>query len=310
MSQGKEKQPPGGFDSTPLRPTSGPTYTVKFTFHRAVNIPVSDYASRSSDPYVTAQVNTGLPTRHPQDPPVRFRSQTVHKSLKPEWNSVWVVAGLPERGFELSVHVWDEDPDDHDDRLGKFKVETGRLSENWKGYKEEEFKIRKTGANVRAYTLRWARKIFCRDVDLHGYLIMSMEVIGKTEEEVGKAYTVNNFWWQHYSPLIGRVAGVKTKGVDGVERFESVLVPFELRCVRCADLELASKPIRFSFVDRCRTSCIIDMWTSGGSSEACSKGPAFEGEFYTKLYTTSTRGYTTSTPRPSMAHFQMVLVKT
>ena len=45
--------PPGGFDATPI-PFAPDAYTIKFTFHRAKNLPVSDLNSRSSDPYIHA----------------------------------------------------------------------------------------------------------------------------------------------------------------------------------------------------------------------------------------------------------------
>ena len=215
-----QKKPSGGYDSTPLKPTSGPTYTVKFTFHRAFNLPISDYGSRSSDPFVIAQIDTSLPTRHSQDPPIQFRSPTQHRTLEPKWNSEWIVAGVPASGFNLTARLFDEDPGDHDDKLGKVEVSSGRLGKDWQGMKEEEHKIKKTGADVFAYSLRWARKVMCRGVELHGRMVLSIEVLGETKEEVGKVYTVNNFWWTHYSPMIGRLTGTKASDDHGVEKSE------------------------------------------------------------------------------------------
>ena len=214
-----EKHPSGGYDSTPLHPSRSPTYTVKITFHRAYNLPISDFSDRSADPYVLAQVNSSVSTRHPEDPRVRFRSKTIHKSLEPEWNATWFVAGIPESGFKLKARLYDEDPDDHDDWLGKVEVDTGRLDENWKGLKEEDLKVRKTRANFRAYTLRWCSTMIHRNQKLHAQLVISIEVLGRTKEEMGKVYTVNNFWWIHYSPMIGRLAGTKLRE-GGVERSE------------------------------------------------------------------------------------------
>jgi len=128
-----------------------------------------------------------------------------------------VVAGIPQSGFELKIRVYDEDPEDHDDLLGKVKVEQRQIGK-WKGYKDETFKIHKTGASIRAYAFRSCMSRTHKQDDMHGHLVMSIEVLGKTEKEVGKAYTMNSFYRIHYSPMIGKVAGTKAKGHDGVER--------------------------------------------------------------------------------------------
>ena len=82
--KGKEKeheQPAGGYDDTPIpRRGDPPGYDVKITFHRASNLPVADYASRTSDPYVLAVLETDIPSRHPkEDPKMVFRTPTVQK---------------------------------------------------------------------------------------------------------------------------------------------------------------------------------------------------------------------------------------
>lgn len=219
-TMGNDKQPAGGYDSTKLEPANRPCYSVKITFHRATNVPIADMGARSSDPYVLAQLNTSLKPRHTHDPYLRFRTETKHKTVKPEWNATWVVAGVPEDGFELKARLFDEDPDDHDDRLGKVHYHSGRLSEKWQGPKEESFKVHKTGANFRAYTLRWCASAMKPGRDVHAHLVISIEVLGRTKEDLGKAYTINNFWWIHYSPLIGRLAGTKSNDETGVESFK------------------------------------------------------------------------------------------
>jgi hypothetical protein len=215
-----EKQPPGGHDDTPLHPSSEPTYTVKITFHRATNIPVADFGSASSDPYILAQINTDRKTRHSDDPHLRYRSKTIHRSTEPEWNATWVVAGVPRSGFTLKARLYDEDPDDHDDRLGKVYLTTGEISEGWRGYRDQECKVKKTGAGFRAYSVRWCSMIANPKKHSHAQLFVSIELLGKTKEEVGKVYTVNNFYRVHFSPMIGRLAGVKSKDDKGVERFK------------------------------------------------------------------------------------------
>ncbi|WWD07891.1 hypothetical protein V865_005998 [Kwoniella europaea PYCC6329] len=213
-------KPAGGYDSTPLPPSSGPTYIVRITFHSATNLPIADFGSGSADPFILAQVKTSHKTRHSHDPYLRWRSKTIRKSLEPSWESSWVIAGVPADGLDLSARIYDEDPSDHDDRLGKFELHTGNIDEGWKGIRKEEYKVKKTGADLRAYTARWVCTIVGKK-ELHARLTLSIEVLGKTrkEDDVGKAYTISNFWWIHYSPLIGRLAGVKGRNDQGVEKY-------------------------------------------------------------------------------------------
>lgn len=116
-SSKSDKGPAGGFDSTPL-PRRPPGYTLKFTFHRATNLPLADINSLSSDPFIVAELNTGLPTRHKEDPPLQLRTKTIRQCTDPVWESEWIVANVPASGFKLKCRIYDEDPADHDDRLG------------------------------------------------------------------------------------------------------------------------------------------------------------------------------------------------
>lgn len=209
-------QPAGGHDDTALKSSTEPTYTVKITFHSATNVPVADMGSRSATPYVLAQINSSVPTRHPEDPKIRFRTKTLQRTTEPVWDAPWIVAGVPESGFTLKARLNDEDSDDHDDRLGRVHIDSGRLSEGYST--KEEYKVKRTGASVRAYTLRWCSTLVHRR-QTHARLLISIEVLGRTKEEVGKIYTINNFWWVHYSPMIGRLAGTKEKE-GGAEKFE------------------------------------------------------------------------------------------
>lgn len=83
----KDKQPAGGFDTTPI-PSFPPGYTVRITFHRARNLPFADFNSLSSDPYLVAYLKLDLPKRHKQDPDLHFRTPTIRRNTNPEWNSV------------------------------------------------------------------------------------------------------------------------------------------------------------------------------------------------------------------------------
>jgi len=103
-----KNNPPGGYDKTPI-PTARDGYTVRFTIHRAESLPVSDLGSRSSDPFITATLTSDLPKRHKEDPDMVLRTRTIHKSVDPEWNTEWIVAGVPSSGFRLKCRIYDED---------------------------------------------------------------------------------------------------------------------------------------------------------------------------------------------------------
>ncbi|KAJ5232599.1 hypothetical protein N7468_005555 [Penicillium chermesinum] len=189
---GDHHQPAGGYDATPF-PRAPPGYTVKFTFHRGNDLPVADFGSFSSDPYIRAQLIVDLPRRHKQDPIMSFRSPTVRKNKNPIWNCEWIVANVPASGFLLKAHVMDEDPADHDDKLGIAFIEVPALSENWEGFKEQTFKIKKRYGSKRVYV----------------FTNVSAFATGHHQESF-LMYTVGpNAWFKHFSPLIGRLAGVK-----------------------------------------------------------------------------------------------------
>lgn len=217
---GDEKSPPGGHDKTPFARTKGKRYTVRITYHSATNIPMSDINTGHSDPFILAQIDTDLPPRHSEDPHLRFRSKTVARSTEPVWNAEWVVAGIPESGFTLKTRLYDEDFNG-DDRLGTLRLNSGRLSAGWKGHDKQDFKLKKSGADPVVYGLRWCAAMARSHKNLHARLNVSIEMLGETEgEDVGKPYTINNFWFIHYSPMVGRVAGTKDKDDTGVERYE------------------------------------------------------------------------------------------
>ncbi|KAJ5291109.1 hypothetical protein N7478_000360 [Penicillium angulare] len=202
-------KPAGGFDATPI-PKAPPGYTVKFTFHRGHDLPVADFGSFSSDPYVHAQLQVDLPRRHKQDPIMTFRTPTVRKNMNPIWNCEWVVANVPASGFLLKAYVMDEDPADHDDKLGIAFIEVPSLSEGWAGFKEQSFKIKKRFGSKRVYVFTNV-SAFATGHHKESFLIMSIECLGKTPgTDGGQLYTLGpNHWFKHFSPLIGRLAGVK-----------------------------------------------------------------------------------------------------
>ena len=209
-------QPAGGFDDTPI-PRAPPGFDVKFTFHRAAQLPMADINSLSSDPFILAKLSTKLPTRHKQDPPMLFRTPTIRRNCDPEWNSEWIVANVPASGFALKARIYDEDPADHDDRLGNVTVQVDSINGQSPGIREQHYKIKKRMGSKRAYLIRGCAAMFSKGVHMSGELVLSIEVLGRTEtDDGGRMWTVGPCnWSQHLSPMIGRLAGTKEPGQGG-----------------------------------------------------------------------------------------------
>lgn len=101
-------KPAGGFDPTPI-PDAPPGYTIKFTFHRAENLPMADISTGAADPFLTATLSTALPKRHKEDPDLVYRTRTIRRELEPKWEEEWIVANIPASGFRLKCRLYDED---------------------------------------------------------------------------------------------------------------------------------------------------------------------------------------------------------
>jgi C2 domain-containing protein len=234
-SQGEKdkKQPAGGFDDTSL-PRVPPGYTLKFTFHRARNLPPADINTLSSDPYVIATLQTDLQKRHKEDPDLKLRTPTIHRSTEPEWNTEWVVANVPASGFFIKCRLYDEDPANYDDRLGNVHVTVNSISDSWPGIKEQTFEIKKHMGSKRAYLIRGCAAILSGNLSITGEMTLSVENLGRTSDESGaKAYTVGPLHWsRHFSPLIGRLTGVREAddetnqdGKKKTRKYKSVIFP-------------------------------------------------------------------------------------
>lgn len=217
-----EDGPEGGFDDTPI-PTPPPGvvgYTLKITFHRATNLIMGDAHAFSSDPYVLAQLNTGLRQRHKEDPNLRFRSPTVRKNVDPEWNEDWIIANVPSSGFTLKVRVYDEDPADQDDLLGKCHIHVASVSDGWQGIKDEPNELSLRRSSKRAILVRSLAVCFGSVKHITGEIYVSIQNLGRTGEDgqKGRAYTLGPCrWFRHYSPLLGRIAGVKEPQKEGTQ---------------------------------------------------------------------------------------------
>ncbi|KAH8698265.1 C2 domain protein [Talaromyces proteolyticus] len=212
-----EKSPPGGFDETPI-PRVPPGFTLKFTFHQAKNLPVADFNTLSSDPFVRAELRVDLPKRHKQDPEISFRTHTVRRDVNPVWDSEWIVANVPASGFHLKCRVFDEDPADHDDRLGNAHVIVDNISKNWRGIQETSYHIKKRAGSKRAYFFRTLAATCSPKRSMNAELIMSVECLGRTPtDNGGHMYTLGPlYWFKHFSPLIGRIlkTSVMTENQD------------------------------------------------------------------------------------------------
>lgn len=228
----KDKQPAGGFDKTPI-PHAPAGYTVKFTIHRATNLPAADINDLSSDPYVVAQLKTDLPMRHKQNGHMRWRTPTIRRNTNPVWDCEWIVANVPASGFELKARIYDEDPADHDDRLGNAHIYGENIGENWEGIREQAYNIKKRMGSKRAYLIRGCVAMFSRSVHMSGNLVVSAEILGRTgSESGGRMWTVGPCAWsRHLSPMIGRLAGTKEPGKSKegtTEKYKYVIMMFSL----------------------------------------------------------------------------------
>jgi Ca2+-dependent lipid-binding protein len=150
---------------------------------------MADYGARTSDPFLHARFLTSTPSRHKEDPPLTFRTQTRHRTVEPTWDASWVLANVPSSGFTLKVHVFDEDPDDHDDRLGSLHIHEHRIDEGYKGFDHRSFELKKRSASWRAYAIRWVA-VGCGKKEMHAKVLISIENLGKTEAKDGRVHTV------------------------------------------------------------------------------------------------------------------------
>ncbi|KAK4241204.1 hypothetical protein C8A03DRAFT_41387 [Achaetomium macrosporum] len=204
----QKKKPEGGFDPTPL-PDAPPGYTVKVIFHQATNLPIGDLHLKSSDPYLHATLTADVPKRHKEDPLLTRRTRTLRRTTEPAWEEEWIVANVPSSGFTLKCRLYDEDWPDHDDRLGNVTIRVPYVDENWEGL-DRVFVVKKRSGSKRAYFIRGATALLCRDGSITPQLHISIKVLGKSDPPHAQMYTVGpSIFVKHYSPMIGRLTGVK-----------------------------------------------------------------------------------------------------
>lgn len=221
--------PAGGYDATPV-PDTPPGLTVKITFHRATHLPIADISTLSSDPYLMADLYVTTPSRHREDSPLQFRTPTKRRRRDPVWDATWIIANVPRNGFKLKMRIFDEDQADHDDRLGNAYLAVPSLSESWSGIQEQSLRIRKRVGSKRAYLIRGCAAIFIPTIKMTGEVVVSVEVLGPTESQSRKVYTIGpQYWVKHYSPMIGMMIGTKgpmKQGKPERYKYEACLAPF------------------------------------------------------------------------------------
>lgn len=207
----EHKGPPGGFDRTPL-PDAPQGYTVRFTFHSATNIPVADFHTASSDPFLVATLKGTQPKRHKDDPDLKYRTRTLHRTTEPKWEEAWVVSNVPPGGFTLKCRMYDEDVADKDDRLGNVTINVDSISEDWAGIPPpgQEFEAKKRVMSKRAFILKGIASAITHGTHLAPRLRISIEVLGKSEPPFAQMCTLApTRWIKHNSPMIGRLVGMK-----------------------------------------------------------------------------------------------------
>ncbi|GAB7340626.1 hypothetical protein MBLNU457_7030t1 [Dothideomycetes sp. NU457] len=212
----EQKQPAGGYDATQL-PRLEPGWTLKITFHRAENLPMADLNTMSSDPYIIAQIDSSVPHRHKEDPPLRLRTPTIRKNTEPQWNTEWIVGNIPSDGCKIKARIYDEDPADHDDRLGNVHISISNINENWSGIQNQRYSIKKRSGSKRAYLIRAVSACFNKTKHMSGNLYVSVELLGRTKDDNGggRMYTIGPCWWtRHYSPMLGRLTNMKDPDDD------------------------------------------------------------------------------------------------
>ncbi|KAJ3532935.1 hypothetical protein NM688_g7348 [Phlebia brevispora] len=222
--------------STNSRKRKETLYVCKIVILRVTDVPVADLHTLSCDPYIQARLSVedtdGSRDGNPRY--ITYRTHTCRRTLNPEFNASWIVSGIPESGFLLSLNLRDEDPHNYDDDLGKTVLQLPwpdepdpRLHEGWKSG-EREYKVHKRKGTINSRVFTCIAQVLTRgSIGHHVRLWITAEVLGKAEsQEDRRLYTVGprkshgssihkeqindpctGRYVRHFSPLIGRFLG-------------------------------------------------------------------------------------------------------
>ncbi|PSR73293.1 hypothetical protein PHLCEN_2v10854 [Hermanssonia centrifuga] len=188
-------------------------FDCKITILRLANVPVADFNDLSCDPYIQASLSIDTP----QPQVLTYRTHTCRRSLNPHFNAHWIVAGIPQSGFLLSLRLRDEDPGNYDDDLGKTVVRFpqlndaagNELNEGWDSG-DREYKVHKRKGSVMSQIFTWtARAVTKGDVGHRVRIWVSVKVLQKSQNQQDtRLYTIGPLKYvRHFSPLIGKFLG-------------------------------------------------------------------------------------------------------
>ena len=175
-----------------------PLYTCKITFVKVTSVPVADLHDLSCDTYLQATLSTDVSTSQHDIIPqtLTYRTHTCRRTLNPEFNASWIVAGIPASGFLLSIKLRDEDPGNYDDDLGKTvlllpNAGEGTLSEGWRSG-DREYKVHKRKGSILSKVFTCIARVLTRgDIGHRVRLWVRAEVLGKSEnQDDRRLYTV------------------------------------------------------------------------------------------------------------------------
>lgn len=187
----------------PVTDYSQTRYTVLITFNGAKNLPIADMHNLSCDPYLEAHLEVPGCPQPPDEPPLLWRTPTQRCTRDPQWESHWVVSGVPQSGFTLEMAVKDEDANDRDDRLGKAYAEftDGELRDGFE-VQNKEVKVMKRKGSVVPYIQTYVAAILPgQHLRKHNRVILSVRVLGRAENQTDeRVFTVGPSKWivSHY----------------------------------------------------------------------------------------------------------------
>ncbi|KAF8586282.1 hypothetical protein K439DRAFT_1615271 [Ramaria rubella] len=197
-------------------------FICELVFLRAENVPIGDLNNLSCDPYIQASLE--VPSVHPDrsSTPLCYRTPTIRRTLNPIYNVPWIISGIPDTGFTLTLRLIDEDPGDHDDRLGKTivclpdPVAGEVLKEGW-NTGEVEYKVEKKKGSIRSHVATYVAGMITRGgISHHSRIWMSVRVISKAyNQQDRRLFTIGpSKYTRHFSPLIGHLISGGTAAND------------------------------------------------------------------------------------------------